>query len=112
MSSMPSLRDDKLPPAFDGRASRVSISRPAAPGGRRADKNESELIRRVGEGDVQAFHDLVRRRVPGWGCGSHMELSVNTEAASGCAAVRSLVLRFSPQPDNAGEAWGYYCPFG
>ncbi|PYX67699.1 MAG: hypothetical protein DMG72_24810 [Acidobacteria bacterium] len=52
------------------------------------------------------------RRVPGWGCGSHMELSVNTEAASGCAAVRSLVLRFSPQPDNAGEAWGYYCPFG
>jgi hypothetical protein len=55
MSSLPSLSDAKLPPAFHGRASHVSISRPAAPGGREPDKNESKLIERVREGDVQAF---------------------------------------------------------
>jgi RNA polymerase sigma-70 factor (ECF subfamily) len=60
MSSLPSLSDAKLPPAFHGRASNGSISRPAAPGGRGPDKNESKLIERVREGDVQAFHDLVR----------------------------------------------------
>jgi RNA polymerase sigma-70 factor, ECF subfamily len=60
MSSLPSLSDAKLPPAFQGRGSRVSISRPAAPGVRVADNDEPELIRRVKEGDVQAFHNLVR----------------------------------------------------
>jgi len=60
MSSLPSLRDAKLPTDFHAGVSPVSISRPAAPGGRRADRNESELITRVREGDVQAFHDLVR----------------------------------------------------
>src|SRR5262249_8535255 len=38
----------------------VSISRPAAPRVRGADNNESELIRRVREEDVEAFHNLVR----------------------------------------------------
>src|SRR5712691_1898106 len=60
MSSLPSLSDAKLPPAFHGGDSRVSISRPTAPGGKRVDNSESELITRVREGDVQAFHDLVR----------------------------------------------------
>jgi RNA polymerase sigma-70 factor (ECF subfamily) len=60
MSSLPNLSDAKMSPAFHGGDSRVSISRPAALGGKRADNNESKLIRRVGEGDVQAFHDLVR----------------------------------------------------
>src|SRR5262249_43832820 len=57
MSSLPSLSDAKLPPAFP---SHVSISRPAAPRVRGADNNESELIRRVREEDVEAFHNLVR----------------------------------------------------
>ena len=59
MSSLPSLSDVKLPPAFHGRALHVSGSRSAEPGRMRGDRNEPELIRRVGEGDVQAFHDLV-----------------------------------------------------
>jgi RNA polymerase sigma-70 factor (ECF subfamily) len=60
MSSTPSLSDAKLHLALHGRAIDVSISRPAAPGARGADNNESELIRRVKEGDVEAFHNLVR----------------------------------------------------
>ena len=60
MSSMPSLSNTNVPPAFHARISQVSISRPAAPGGTRAHNNEAELISRVREGDVQAFYDLVR----------------------------------------------------
>jgi RNA polymerase sigma-70 factor, ECF subfamily len=60
MSSRPSLSDAKLHPALHGRALHVSLSGPAAPSGSGADNNESELIRRVREGDVEAFHNLVR----------------------------------------------------
>src|SRR5215475_683309 len=60
MSSMPSLSDAKLSPAFSGRALEIPVSRSAVPGERGADNNESELIRRVKEGDVDAFHNLVR----------------------------------------------------
>jgi RNA polymerase sigma-70 factor, ECF subfamily len=60
MSSLPSMSDAKLHPALHGRALHVSTSRPAAPSARGADNNESELIRRVKEGDVEAFHNLVR----------------------------------------------------
>lgn len=51
MSSMPNLSDAKQHPALDGSAT---------PGGRRPDVKESELIRWVKEGDVDAFHNLVR----------------------------------------------------
>lgn len=60
MGTMPSLSDAKLSHAFGGRALHVPVSRSAVPGGRGADNNESELIRRVKEGDVEAFHNLVR----------------------------------------------------
>lgn len=60
MSSMPSLSDDKQHPAIHARAFDASIPTPAARGTRGADNNESELIRRVKEGDVEAFHNLVR----------------------------------------------------
>ena len=60
MISMPSLSDAKLSPAFNGRALHVAVSRSSVPGGRGADNNESELIRRVKLGDVEAFHNLVR----------------------------------------------------
>ena len=60
MSSTASLSDAKLDLALHGKAFDVSISRPPAPGGRGADNNESELIRRVKEGNVEAFHNLVR----------------------------------------------------
>jgi len=56
---MPSLSDAKLSPAFSGRALEIPVSRSAVPG-RGADNTESELIRRVKEGDVDAFHNLVR----------------------------------------------------
>jgi RNA polymerase sigma-70 factor (ECF subfamily) len=59
MSSLPSLNEAKQPPAFHTKASHVTISRPA-PGGKRLDKDETELIRRVKEGDVEAFYELVR----------------------------------------------------
>jgi RNA polymerase sigma-70 factor, ECF subfamily len=60
MSSMPSLSDANLSPAFNGRALRIPVSTSAVPRGKGADNNESELIRRVKEGDVEAFHNLVQ----------------------------------------------------
>src|SRR5712692_7072782 len=60
MSSLPSLNGAKQPPAFHAKVSHITISRPTAPGGKRLDKNETELIRRVRAGDVEAFYELVR----------------------------------------------------
>jgi RNA polymerase sigma-70 factor (ECF subfamily) len=60
MSSLPSLNDAEQPPAFHAKASQVTFARPAAPAGKRLDKNETELIGRVRAGDVEAFYELVR----------------------------------------------------
>jgi len=60
MSSLPSLNDAMQSPAFHANVSVVTISSPASPGGRGPDKRETELIRRVREGEVEAFYELVR----------------------------------------------------
>ena len=60
MSSLLSLNGAKQPPALHPKVSHVTISMPAAPCGKRLDKNETELIRRVREGDAEAFYELVR----------------------------------------------------
>jgi len=60
MSSLQSLTGPKQPPAFHAKFSHVTIPKLTAPGGKRLDKNETELIRWVREGDVEAFYELVR----------------------------------------------------
>ncbi|MGC2184861.1 MAG: sigma-70 family RNA polymerase sigma factor [Terriglobales bacterium] len=60
MSSMPNLYDAGHSASFHARASLVTTSGPSASGVKRLDRNETELIMRAREGDVDAFYELVR----------------------------------------------------